>query len=54
MMWDPPPQMSFDIAAEISGAEVMIVPKLQHLGLLEDVAAYTDPILEFLNARHPN
>lgn len=48
------PQMSFDIAAEISGAEVMIVPKLQHLGLLEDVAAYTDPILEFLNARHLN
>ena len=48
------PQMSRDIAAEIEGAEVVLVPKLQHLGLLEDVAAYTDPIFEFLNARHLN
>ena len=48
------PQMSRDIAAEIEGAEVVLVPKLQHLGLIEDVAAYTDPILGFLNARRLN
>lgn len=43
------PKMSRDIAAEIAGAEVVIVPTYKHLGLLEDVSAYTDVIREFLH-----
>lgn len=42
------PEMSHDIAAEIAGAETIIVPDRQHLGLLEDPAAFTKPILDFL------
>lgn len=42
------PHMSYDIGAEIDGAEVSIIPKLQHLGLMEDPAAFTDPIVRFL------
>ena len=42
------PKMSRDIAAEIEGAEVTIVPNLQHLGLMEDPSAFTKPILKFL------
>ena len=42
------PAMAHDIAAEIPGAETIIVPHLQHLGLMEDSAAFTKPILQFL------
>jgi pimeloyl-ACP methyl ester carboxylesterase len=42
------PAMSHDIAAEIPGAETIIVPRLRHLGLMEDPAAFTKPILDFL------
>jgi pimeloyl-ACP methyl ester carboxylesterase len=42
------PQMSRDIAAEIDGAELVIVPVFKHLGLIEDVAAYTSVIHRFL------
>ena len=42
------PAMSHAIASEIKGATVQIVPELQHLGLMEDPVAFTDPILEFL------
>jgi len=42
------PAMSHDIAAEIAGAEVRIVPHLRHLGLMEDPAAFTGPVVEFL------
>jgi pimeloyl-ACP methyl ester carboxylesterase len=42
------PQMSHDIGAEIAGAEVVIVPRFKHLGLLEDVGAYTGTVLGFL------
>ena len=42
------PKMSHDIAAEIAGSDVRIVPKLQHLGLMEDPDAFTTPILAFL------
>lgn len=45
------PAMTYDIAAEIAGAEVGIIPRLQHLGLMEDPAAFTKPILSFLE-RH--
>lgn len=42
------PKMSHDIASEIEGAETLIVPYLQHLGLMEDPDAFTTPILDFL------
>ena len=42
------PAMSLDIAAEIPGADVDIIPDLQHLGLMEDVDAFLGPITEFL------
>ncbi|MGB0843979.1 MAG: alpha/beta fold hydrolase [Alphaproteobacteria bacterium] len=47
------PHMTFEIAKEISpdagGAETLVVPKLQHLGLMEDPKVYTNAILNFLN-----
>ncbi|MEM9585466.1 MAG: alpha/beta hydrolase [Pseudomonadota bacterium] len=42
------PAMSEGIAAEITGAELRIVPALQHLGLMEQPEAFTTPILDFL------
>ena len=42
------PQMSWDIAAEIAGAECQIVPQLKHLGLLEVPESFTKPVLDFL------
>lgn len=42
------PAMSHDIAAEIPGARTIIVPKLQHLGLIEQPALFTGPVLSFL------
>ncbi|MEO0328325.1 MAG: alpha/beta fold hydrolase [Pseudomonadota bacterium] len=45
------PKMSFDIAEEIQGSETMIIPKLQHLGLMENPEAFTQPIQNFFE-RH--
>ena len=42
------PQMSWEIAAEIPGAECQIIPQLKHLGLLEVPEAFTLPVLDFL------
>lgn len=42
------PAMTRDIGATITGAELIIIPDLQHLGLLEDPTAFTKPILDFL------
>lgn len=42
------PKMSYDIAAEIDGATTLIIPHLQHLGLMEEPNAFTTPILNFL------
>lgn len=42
------PDMSRAIAAEIAGAQVQIVPDLQHMGLIEQPALFTAPILNFL------
>lgn len=42
------PAMSHAIAAEIPGADTLIVPGLRHLGLMEDPVAFTDPVLSFL------
>jgi pimeloyl-ACP methyl ester carboxylesterase len=45
------PAMSHAIASEIAGAETIIVPGLQHLGLLERPELFTGPTKDFL-ARH--
>ncbi len=42
------PAMSHAIAAEIQGAETVIVPRYQHLGLMEEPNAFTEPVLGFL------
>ena len=42
------PAMTKAIAAEIPGARALIVPGLQHLGLIEQPALFTAPILHFL------
>lgn len=47
------PAMSQAIAAEIAGAETVIVPGLQHLGLVEAPSAFTALILDFLARRLP-
>lgn len=44
------PAMSASIASEITGANAIIVPGRQHLGLLEDPDAFTQPVLDFLRA----
>lgn len=46
------PKMSHDIAAEIDGAETIIVPRFQHLGLMEAPDAFTSPITRFLLNTH--
>lgn len=43
------PAMSHAIASEIAGSETVIVPDLQHLGLMEDPDAITAPVLAFLS-----
>lgn len=43
------PQMSVAIASEIKNARTIIVPDLQHLGLIEQPADFTKPICSFLN-----
>ena len=42
------PSMSMAIAAEIEGSEIVIVPGLQHLGLIERPDLFIHPILGFL------
>ena len=42
------PAMSHAIASEIAGAEAIIVPGLQHMGLVENVDAFAKPIEAFL------
>lgn len=43
------PAMSHAIAAEIHGAETIIVPRLQHMGLVEQPVLFTEPLLRFLD-----
>lgn len=47
------PAMSHAIAAEIAGAETMIVDQLQHLGLMETPAIFTDAVVDFLERHTP-
>jgi pimeloyl-ACP methyl ester carboxylesterase len=42
------PSMTEAIAAEIAGARAVIIPQLQHMGLMEKPALFTTPILAFL------
>ena len=42
------PAMSVAIASEIEGAQTVIVPGLQHLGLIEQPDLFIQPILHFL------
>ena len=42
------PGMSRALASEIPGAQVRIVPALQHLGLIEQPGFFTTPITDFL------
>jgi pimeloyl-ACP methyl ester carboxylesterase len=41
-------KMCHDIASELEGSVTIIVPELQHLGLLEQPQTFTSPILNFL------
>ena len=41
--------MSQAIASEISGARVVIVPHLKHMGLTENEALFIDELTQFLN-----
>lgn len=43
-----PPAMARRMAAAIPGARLAIVPKLKHLGLMEDPSAINDIVLPFL------
>lgn len=43
------PAMSHAIASEILGAETIIVPGLQHMGLIEQPNHFTEPLQEFLD-----
>ena len=45
------PAMSHAIAKEINEAETIIVPNLQHLGLIEAPSAFADPITSFLRKK---
>jgi len=42
------PAMSQTIASEISGAQVIIVPQLQHMGLVENASFFINALAEFL------
>lgn len=44
------PAMSQAIAAEIDGAQLEIIPVLQHMGLVEQPDAFTRPLLKFLDS----
>ena len=43
------PEMTHAIAAEIEGAEAVILPGLRHMALAEDPEAFNAPLLNFLN-----
>ena len=43
------PAMSHAIAEEISAAKTIVVPELQHMGLMQEPLLFTGPIIHFLN-----
>lgn len=44
------PEMTHAIAAEIPGAQTLILPGLRHMALMEDPAALNIPLRAFLDA----
>ncbi len=46
-----PPAMSHAIGSEIAGSEVIILPELQHMGLVEQPLLFAGPIKEFLGRK---
>lgn len=44
------PTMTHSIASEITDAQTIVVPDLQHLGLIEQPQLFTEPILDFLRS----
>lgn len=42
------PQMAAGIAADIPGAQCLVIPGLRHLGMLEDAGSFLDPIETFV------
>ncbi|MEM9521877.1 MAG: alpha/beta fold hydrolase [Actinomycetota bacterium] len=47
------PAMAHAIAEQTQAARAHVVPGLQHLGLMEDVAAFIEPVRDFLTRTHP-
>lgn len=47
------PAMAYAIATEIKGAQTIVVPELQHLGMLERPELFTQPIVRFLSSLPP-
>lgn len=45
------PAMSHAIGSEIAGSEVIILPGLKHLGLIEDPQLFAEPVVEFLSRK---
>lgn len=41
------PAMAHAIASEIDGSRTIIVPHLQHMGLVEQPSSFTEPLLDF-------
>ncbi|MGI9605321.1 MAG: alpha/beta fold hydrolase [Acidimicrobiales bacterium] len=44
------PDMSHAIASEIPGAQLIIIPELQHLGLIERPELFTEPLVTFIRS----
>ena len=47
------PSMAHAIATQTGAEAAHIVPGYQHLGLLEDPSAFTEPVIDFLTRMHP-
>ena len=47
------PAMAYAIAAEIAGAQTVVVPELQHLGMLERPELFAIPVVRFLSNLPP-
>ena len=43
------PAVAYAIAEEIEGAETVIVPRLQHMALMEAPSKFTTPLLQFMS-----
>jgi pimeloyl-ACP methyl ester carboxylesterase len=44
------PEMSQIISGEIDGSQVIIVPTMQHMGLVENASFFINALVEFLEA----